>query len=155
MRHAHLGRAKWMVVKTEGAGRCRRERELRGLHLGLPLEQGQGGFSRGPKINWAPSAYCQECSISNCWNKALRELMKELTLKANKRAHPLEAEHGQLIHWIWLTDMFHLAWVAQKTTETALENWEVSQNSRFVALSVSSPEPSPFLPASPIAARES
>lgn len=40
---------------------------------------------------------------------------------------------------IWPTDVFHLACVVQKTTETAFKNWDVSQISRFVALLVSHP----------------
>lgn len=111
-------------------------------HLSFTSEQeslklrGERGFS--PLIDFLGTEHFLEHhkhSLSNCWNKSFREL----TLKANKRAHPSEAAHWEPMDWIWPTYVFHLACAVQKTTETAFENMEISQDSRFAALLVSSP----------------
>ena len=81
-----------------------------------------------PLIDFLGTEYFQthhKCSLSNCWNKSFREQMKELILKANKRAHLSEAAHWELMDWIWPADVFHLACAIQKTKVKAFENWEV------------------------------
>lgn len=83
-------------------------------HLSSPLEQEPLGY-RGreglPKPHFQP-IICG-ISTSHCGNKSFRELIKELTLKANSRAQPVRGSSLVPADRIWPTDLFEFAWVVQ------------------------------------------